>query len=180
MSRERERERDYPNGTNESTLQTLATSIGGGQSGTACPNSNNSNINSNANTNNNNSNPSHINNAMTFSGNPIGSSNMRGFRSQSPTDRRSRDRNRMHIRTHGSDQGGLLAYSSSTLSNPTGFSTSGTGAISTSSGSNPIGSTQDSSCHLETNIMGCPGSNDDQRLSGIVNNYIKININLKF
>lgn len=35
----------------------------------------------------------------------------RGFRSHSPTNRRSRERNRREFnRTHGSDQGGLLAY----------------------------------------------------------------------
>lgn len=40
----------------------------------------------------------------------VGVTAFRGFRSQSPSNRRSRDRNRTHARTHGSDQGGLLAY----------------------------------------------------------------------
>ncbi|XP_046803930.1 transmembrane and coiled-coil domains protein 2 [Lucilia cuprina] len=40
----------------------------------------------------------------------VGVSAFRGFRSQSPSNRRSRERNRTHARTHGSDQGGLLAY----------------------------------------------------------------------
>ncbi|XP_058979234.1 transmembrane and coiled-coil domains protein 2 isoform X2 [Musca domestica] len=40
----------------------------------------------------------------------VGVTPYRGFRSHSPTNRRSRERNRTHARTHGSDQGGLLAY----------------------------------------------------------------------
>uniref|UniRef100_A0A1I8NTC7 Transmembrane and coiled-coil domains protein 1 n=1 Tax=Stomoxys calcitrans TaxID=35570 RepID=A0A1I8NTC7_STOCA len=44
------------------------------------------------------------------SGGVVGVTPFRGFRSQSPSHRRSRDRNRTHARTHGSDQGGLLAY----------------------------------------------------------------------
>ncbi|XP_037942682.1 uncharacterized protein LOC119675547 [Teleopsis dalmanni] len=48
------------------------------------------------------------------SGGIVGTSvaTFRGFRSHSPSNRRSRERNRREFnRTHGSDQGGLLAYS---------------------------------------------------------------------
>ncbi|XP_075146216.1 transmembrane and coiled-coil domain 2 protein Dmtn isoform X2 [Haematobia irritans] len=43
-------------------------------------------------------------------GGVVGVTPFRGFRSQSPSHRRSRDRSRTHARTHGSDQGGLLVY----------------------------------------------------------------------
>uniref|UniRef100_A0A1A9WGS1 Uncharacterized protein n=1 Tax=Glossina brevipalpis TaxID=37001 RepID=A0A1A9WGS1_9MUSC len=80
----------------------------------------------------------------------------RGFRSQSPSNRRSRERNRTHNRAHGSDQGGLLAYGA--MSNNGGLGGSSSGGIG-------VGPLSDLLTNMDMGLSSA-GMTEDSRLSG--------------
>uniref|UniRef100_A0A1A9ZHW5 Transmembrane and coiled-coil domains protein 1 n=1 Tax=Glossina pallidipes TaxID=7398 RepID=A0A1A9ZHW5_GLOPL len=81
----------------------------------------------------------------------------RGFRSQSPSNRRSRERNRTHNRAHGSDQGGLLAYGA--MSNNGGLGGSSSGGIGVG------GPLSDLLTNMDMGLSSA-GMAEDSRLSG--------------
>uniref|UniRef100_A0A1B0AZR6 Transmembrane and coiled-coil domains protein 1 n=1 Tax=Glossina palpalis gambiensis TaxID=67801 RepID=A0A1B0AZR6_9MUSC len=81
----------------------------------------------------------------------------RGFRSQSPSNRRSRERNRTHNRAHGSDQGGLLAYGA--MSNNGGLGGSSSGVIGVG------GPLSDLLTNMDMGLSSA-GMAEDSRLSG--------------
>lgn len=94
----------------------------------------------------------------------------RGFRSHSPSSRRSRERSRREFqRTHGSDQGGLLAYSGLSGLSIGGISSGvvGIGGGGVSGGGFIVGGGDGSTL----DGMGGIGA-EDSRLSGVTNKQI--------